>query len=286
MSRLISFEEIPRHMTWLTDNPFILKYHRPPTSSLITCITSSITKCNTETINILTHLIPTLLAMYTLCYHLLYNVTFSLFHHEFPWDHVPVMDRCVISSLLLGFISCFGLSTLFHAFSCHVDYGGHFLKADFFGILIAGSCAGVSMNYFILYHHQLIFATNSIINIFTTFIFLFLTSVEPFSNTKAKKIKTLLFTLYAVIAFFPSILYLLFLTNIMEHNYLTFIISIFFLYGGGFFYNLKIPESIWPGYFDLCGHSHNIMHVGAALSALFFYEFILQIAQSAYVHYE
>ena len=282
---LISFDEIPRHMTWLTDNPFILKYHRPPTSSLITCITSSITKCHTQTINILTHLIPTLLAMYTLCYHLLYNVTFSLFHHEFPWDHAPVMDRCVISSLLLGFISCFGLSTLFHAFSSHADYGGHFLKADFFGITIAVFCAGISINYFTLYHHQLIFVTNSIINIVTTFIFLVLINMKLLSNAKTKR-KTRLFTIYAVISFFPSLFYLLFLADIAQHKYLTFIISILFLYVAGSIYNLKIPESIWPGYFDLCGHSHNIMHVGAALSALFFYEFILQIAQSAYVHYE
>ena len=33
------------------------------------------------------------------------------------------------------------------------------------------------------------------------------------------------------------------------------------LVAGGFIYATKMPERFFPGWFDYCGHSHNLMHV-------------------------
>ena len=283
MSRLISFDEIPKHMIWMRENPFIFKHYRPPTRSFITCIISSVSQFHTETLNILTHLIPTLVALYILIYFWLFNVTISPLHHGYSWEQSPVMDKFIISLLLISFSICFGFSTIFHAFSCHMDYGAHLQFADFCGIFFTGFSSGTSYSFFILYTHHYLFLTNLIVNIVVTFLFLFLIR-KPFVNYKLKTWLTLIFIIYGIIIFSPISFYLVFFTQVELYIFIIFTAAMCIAFVGGVIYALKIPESRKPGLFDIWGQSHTIMHMCSILVALLMYEFILQIARCAYAH--
>ena len=253
-TRLVTLSEIPKYMNWMADNPFILKHYRPPTRSFITCIISSVSQFHTETLNIITHLVPTLVTLYTLIYFWVSNfhTTISLFHHEIRWEHVSVMDKFIIS-LLLCFSMCFGISALFHTFCCHIDYGGLLALADIYGIIFAVFCFGITSNYFALYTYNYLFWTNTIINVLIIFLFLILIQKGFVLSSQSKNRQTLIFAIFANLTFFPSLFYLIIFSQVEAHNsiYIMFITFQCFGFSGAALYTLKIPESRKPGHFDI-----------------------------------
>ena len=282
---LISLKLLPVHMTWMTDNPYLLQHHRPPTRSLLTCVLTSFSQFHTETLNILTHLVPTIFICHMLIYLFLFNKPLSLFQHPIPWETTPLSDRFVICLLISGPLICFGLSSLFHIFSSHEQYGGHFLQFDLFGIILVGFNLTLSTEYFLLYQHQNIFITLLIFNLLSTLLCIILLRTKLFSNPAEKIYKSALYITYGVIIMSPPIVCftLRLFTQIDLFTY--FLYSLFILVNlcGGFCYALKFPESWRPGRFDVWGQSHTTMHICSTLGTFFFYEAVLQTAQFAYL---
>ena len=284
-SSLISLSSLPQHMTWMTDNPFLLQHHRPPTRSLLTCVRTSLSHFHTETLNIATHLIPTILFFCVLIYLFLFSKPFSFFQHSIPWEPMPLSDRFMICTLVLGVLVCFGLSSLFHIFSSHEQYGGRFLQADLFGIIVFGFNMTITSDYFLFYKHQNIFIAILTCNLFATLVCALLLNTKLFSNPAEKIYKSGLYTAYGVVVTSPPLACFTFrlFTQIDLFTYFLYFVSVSFSLGGGLCYALKFPESWRPGSFDVWGQSHTTMHICTTLGALFFYEAVLQTAQFSYI---
>ena len=282
---LLSLKELPAHMTWITDNPFILRHHRPPTSSLLLCLTSCFSHMHSESLNIITHLIPSLLAIYALLQLLLLGVPLSLYSLRVDWQGTLTMDRLFIALALFGIIACFGLSTLFHAFSCHQLYGGHFLAADFIGIVAFGYCVTQATEYFLFYDYPSVFLAFFISNLFFTLICCLLINIEPFSNSEEKWYRAGLFVSYGTAIFSPPLIAftLRLFTQIDLFTYVMFCFCNIIAMVGGLLYAAKFPESWAPGRYDVWGQSHTTMHICTAVSALLIYQSIILTAEFAII---
>ena len=283
---LLPLKDIPVHMTWLTDNPYLLHSYRQPTTSFLACVTSNFSCLHTESLNIITHLIPTLLALYTLVHLLLYKQPLSFFSQDIVWENTPIMDRLVLCLVLAGIIICFGLSTLYHTFSCHKVYGGHFLTADMMGIVIHGYSMTQVIEYFILYSHPTLLITSALSNLFFTCICMFLVNIEPFSLPDKKVFRCGLFFVYATVIYGPLMfsLTLNLFTQVDLFTYFMFCIATCISMSGGFIYSIKFPESCSPGSCDIWGQSHTTMHLTSVLSVSLVYQAILLTAEFAYKH--
>ena len=280
---LVSFKDIPVHMTWLTDNPYLLHSYRQPTTSFLACVTSNFSCLHTESLNIITHLIPTLLALYTLVHLLLYKQPLSFFSQNIVWENTPTMDRLVLCLVSAGMIYTFGLSTLFHVFSCHKVYGGHFLTLDLMGIILLGYIMIQATGYFLLYSYPFLLILSVISNFFATWISLILINLEPFSRCDQKGYKGVLFLTYGFIILSPPLIAVMlgFGTRIdsLTVHLLWISISLAILIAP--LVSAKFPESYLPGLCDIWGHSHSIWHLTSAAVVFFFYHAILRIAEAA-----
>ncbi|KAI6646890.1 Adiponectin receptor protein-like [Oopsacas minuta] len=280
---LVSYKELPDHMTWLTDNPFLRNYYRKPTNSFLTCVSSNFSHLHTESLNILTHLIPTLLAVYAILHLLLYKQPLSILSHSIEWEYTSSMDRLVLCLVLVGILSCMGLSTLYHTFSCHEVYGGHFLSADLVGIVLFGYSITQATEYFIFYLHSNIFICSVISNLFFTVICIFLIKTDTFSRPENKWHRCGLFFFYGVFIFTPPLFCLTLRLGVQIDlfTYFMYCFANLIAIGGAVLYSFKFPESYAPGVYDIWGQSHTTMHVTSAISAFFLYQAILQTAEFA-----
>ena len=280
----ISLKDIPVHMAWITDNPYLLHSYRKPTTSFLTCVTSSFSCLHTESLNILTHLIPTLLALYALVHLLLYKQPISIFPQDIAWENTPIMDRLVLCLLLAGIIVCFGLSTLYHTFSSHRVYGGHFLTADMMGIVIHGYSVTQVIEYFVLYSNPTVLIISALSNFFFTCICMFLVNIEPFSLPEKKIFRCGLFFVYGTVIYGPLMFSLTFnfFIYVDLFTYLLFCIATCISMSGAFLYSIKFPESCAPGSCDIWGQSHTTMHVTSVLGTSLVYQAILLTVEFAY----
>ena len=283
-SHLLSLKDIPSDMTWLTDNPYLLHHHRKPTTSFLTCMTSNFSCLHTESLNIITHLIPTLLALYALVHLLLYKQPLSVFSQDILWENTPTMDRLIVCLVLAGFILCFGLSTLFHTFSCHRVYGSHFLTADLMGIVFHGYSMTQGIEYFMLYSYPTLLIASALSNFFFTCICMFLVNIEPFSVPDKKIFRAALFFVFASIIYGPLVFSLTFnlFIQVDLFTYFMFCLATCISMSGAFLYSIKFPESCAPGSCDIWGQSHTTMHMTCTLSAALIYQSILLTAEFAY----
>ena len=280
---LVSFRDIPVHMTWITDNPYLLHSHRKPTTSFLTCVTSSFSCLHTESLNILTHLIPTLLALYALVHLLLYKQPISIFPQDIAWENTPIMDRIVLSLVFAGITFTFGISTLFHIFSCHKVYGGDFLTLDLMGIILLGYIIIQATGYFILYSHPILLISSVILNFFVTCISLILINLEPFSRCDQKGYRCILFLTYGLIILSPPLISVTigFGTQLDSLTIHLLCISVSLVVLIAVIVTAKFPEIYLPGRFDIWGHSHTIWHLIAVAVVFLFYHAILRIAENA-----
>ena len=283
-SHLLSLKDIPGNMTWLTENPFLLHRYRKPTTSFLTCITSNFSCLHTESLNIITHLISTLLALYALVHLLLYKQPLSFFSQDILWENTPTMDRFVLCLMLAGVTLSFGLSTLYHTFSCHRVYGGHFLTADLMGIVTHCYSLTQGIAYFMLYSYPTLLITSTLSNILFTSICLFLVNIEPFSVPDKKVLRSVLLSVYVTVIYGPLLFSLTFnlFIQVDVFTYFMFCLATCSLATGAFLYSIKFPESCAPGSCDIWGQSHTTMHMTSTLAALLYYQSILLTAEFAY----
>lgn len=101
---LVDHSHLPH---WLVDNEYLLSSHRPPMPSVKQCF-ASIFRLHTETVNIWTHLVGTLVF-----------VVLAIYFLSRPSDEVHIEKKLIFGAFFLGAIICLLCSTLFHTLYCH-----------------------------------------------------------------------------------------------------------------------------------------------------------------------
>ena len=107
------FHHLPQ---WLQDNDYLKTGHRPPLESYKACF-YSLFRLHTETANIWTHLIGTLIFAWLAVYVLF------LGSHPLQWQ-----DKVVFGTFFLCAIVCLGLSSMYHTVCCHSPQVGRFFS--------------------------------------------------------------------------------------------------------------------------------------------------------------
>ena len=279
MNDLISYDQIP-HNTLLRDNPNIINYHRAPTVSSSACI-QSMAKLHSETANFWTHFVPSIFAFLFILSNMLYY-PLSFLKHDFDWDLVTFQDKIFLSFGLQGICVCFGASSIYHVFSCHINWNNMLNQFDLMGIIYMNTSLSISFSYFKLYNSNivLILAITSLVIIGTIAILI----VRVLNDPSAKGFRVLIYAISTFCITLPPLLSVCLNSHIqvdMLTKWLLFS-CVFVCAIGGIFYATKIPEILLPGYFDLIFSSHMLMHVCTAVGVFAVYEAVLKTAVSAH----
>lgn len=142
---LIHFSELP---SWYKDNPDIHYGYRPVSGSAKACFRSWFYLHN-ETLNIWTHLMPSLLFIpLAACLQTYIKITYP---------DTDAIDQLVFTFFFVSAIVCFTLSTLFHTLiNCSEKIYDRFQHLDFLGILIFNQGLALSGVFYILYEERIL----------------------------------------------------------------------------------------------------------------------------------
>lgn len=123
----MQFAQLP---TWMKDNDFLVRGHRPALNSYWSC-TKSIFRIHTETGNIWTHLLGKhnslcssscliflIVSLFTSSGCVLFITIWISFFAIAP-ESIQWQDKLVFSAFFIGAVLCLGFSCAFHTLSCH-----------------------------------------------------------------------------------------------------------------------------------------------------------------------
>ncbi|CCD22870.1 PAQR-type receptor NDAI_0A07160 [Naumovozyma dairenensis CBS 421] len=260
---LSKFDELPE---WQKDNDKILTGYVRETNSFIHCF-QSLFYLNNETINIYTHLIPSII-------YLIVSLTFIFINFiaipKFPTT--SVIDYIVINIFILGAFTCLLLSSCFHCLKQHsFKQCTLWSKLDYIGIIILISCSIIPILYFGYFDRLSYFKFFTIL----TFSFAIVCSIivlnEKFDLPSYRPLRAGLFMLFSFTGLIPMItgFYIFGYKGVMERISLNFVLleAIFYIIGT-LLYGFRIPETFKPGNFDMFGSSHQIFHIFVVLGSI------------------
>jgi len=253
------FDDLPE---CLQDNPYIRSGYRKINYSTASCLHSCTTLHN-ETLNIYTHLIPAiLLAVY------LISVQMKITQH-FP--EATILDRIVLGSNMLAAIVTFGLSASYHTLMSHSpDVSSLWLRIDYAGILtlILGSFfSGIYVGFYCLPTPRTIYWTMIVMLSLATATLVLHPKLQ---SQKYRSLKAYAFVATGLTGFAPlgHGLYLYGWHEMWVRSGMPYYLLEGIIYGAGaFFFITRIPESIWPGSFDIWWSSHQIFHLLVVVAA-------------------
>ena len=138
-------------LTYLQDNDFLKKGHRPPLPSFRECF-KSIFRIHTETGNIWTHLLGVVAF-----------IGLSLYFMTRPTVEIDRQEKAVFMAFFSGAIVCLGLSFTYHTVCCHENrfIGKLFAKFDYCGIAFLTVGSFVPWLYYSFYCNYLTKVTTS-----------------------------------------------------------------------------------------------------------------------------
>ena len=138
--RLLHFNELP---VWYQDNPFIRTAYRPISQSTLRCL-QSICHLHNETINILTHLVPSILFLCSL------PILHRRIAERFP--DATKADHLVFSLNVLAAATTMLLSATYHTLMNHsFTWSTLWLRIDYVGILtliLASFISGIYVGFY------------------------------------------------------------------------------------------------------------------------------------------
>ena len=257
--RTIHLDELPH---WQRDNQHILTGYRPASASFVKSF-QSLTYIHNETVNIYTHLLPSAatIPFAYLVYRAL-SIRYETANHA---------DIIVFSCFFAGAAFCMGMSALYHTISNHSPAVARIGNAcDYVGIvgLIAGSF--VPSVYYAFYCRrelQILYWTMiSLIGIGCAIV----SMMPQFRTPEWRPFRATMFTAMGLSAVFPVMHGLLVfgLSQLQLQIGLSWLVLQGALYIlGAVIYAVRVPERLWPGKFDILGHSHQIFHVLVVLAA-------------------
>ncbi|GAA5832124.1 hypothetical protein JCM11251_004248 [Rhodosporidiobolus azoricus] len=282
---LLSFDQL---QPWQRDNPLIRTGYRKLTFSYLKCL-RTVFKLHNETVNILTHLVGALVAVFTCAYLLLdLNPADSLSHgrkgwtapfagipYPFPSPAQPSVtwaDTIGFASFLISASVCLGFSASFHTFLAHSEkVAVYWNSLDYVGIVVL-----ISGTFVPLVHYGF-FCDTHLRNAYIALIYTFsaaatATVVSPHARTpEYRRIRTWTFICLGLSAVFPvgHAVWRYGLEGASVAISLPWLVLGGALYiVGALLYAERCPERFHPGRFDFFLSSHNIFHVLILLAAL------------------
>lgn len=263
--KVCHFQALPH---WLQDNDYLIWGHRPPLPSFSACF-QSIFRIHTETGNIWTHLIGTVLfvtlAIYTLV-----------------WSDLQTEERWVFAAFFAGAIICLGLSCTYHTVHCHSEFVGKlFSKLDYVGIsfLILGSLVPwLYYSFYCQYQPKLIYLTVAFV---LGTIAIIVSLWDQFSAPEYRSFRAGVFIAFGLSGAVPAVHYAVMegWVNAVSYASLGWLILMGSLYIlGALLYAGRIPERYFPGKCDIWFQSHQIFHVLVIAAAFVHYQGISEMA--------
>lgn len=281
---------------YLRDNEFLLSYYRADFS--YGQAFSSLFKWHNETVNIWTHLLGfvfflvlTLFGAYELGHlptfsRCVQGFSFNMSEHcllesmkkDVSTIMAPMLDRATRWPFFVfmgGSMFCLLASTVCHLFTCHSKPMAIFLmRVDYAGIATMIATSFFPPIYYVFQCEPvwqwIYLGTISIMGIMTVGV-LFAPALQ---KGKYRTFRAMLFMLMGVSGLIPAVHGLL--ANWNEPLRSKVVLQEIGMAGcyciGTMIYVIRVPERWKPGFFDLCGHSHNIFHLLVIGGAYFHYK--------------
>ncbi|CAD5233581.1 unnamed protein product [Bursaphelenchus xylophilus] len=247
--QLCSYEELPE---WLKDNEYLLHNHRPPLYCMTKCL-RSVGCFHTETMNIWSHLVGALMFITAMFVFLGAPITQSF------------ENQLIFMIFFVGIITCLLFSTVFHAVHCHSErIFRTVIKLDYCGVILSMCSSFIPWTYYAFYC-QRTYMWIYIVQIGVLSMGAFIVSfLDRFAAPKYRPLRALVFSGLGLSIIIPllHVIYQSGLDYAFQYAGLFWLLANLFFSGTGLiFYCLQLPERWKPGYFDIFGHSHQIMHI-------------------------
>ncbi|KAK7085094.1 Progestin and adipoQ receptor member 3 [Halocaridina rubra] len=267
----------PYHKTpaYLRTNPYIKNGYRVNLSTL-ECFRSVLWWTN-ETLNIWSHIIGFVVFLCLLIYDV--TVVYNKYHGTED-------DALVVSFVLICFMMCMILSSLYHTLNCTSEkacmkwlaFDIFGISTSFFAIFLSGIYYGFWCPEYDL--HRYIYC-GLVCIVFAGAVAFLLT--PKFLRDDWEWARVTLFTSWAASGIIPTVhwIYLYFgnTTGIVE----LFLPRIFTMYGicglAVTVYVMKIPERLLPGRFDFVGASHQLWHLIIVIALVYWHQTGINYAQ-------
>ncbi|KNE02210.2 hypothetical protein QG37_00699 [Candidozyma auris] len=269
--RLYFYHEID---SWQQDNHFIRYGYIKETRSFKECI-KSLTYWHNESINIYSHLVPSMMGLFFISHYLSKMPKFE--------NYLGIWEIFNFYQFGIAATFCLGSSASFHCFKCHspkVSKAGN--QCDYFGIIVLITC---SLNSIVLFtFYDLPSWRNAFIGLFCAFA-LMCTKVTfdvRFSTPAYRPFRSCMFIMFGlsgVLPVFTAVAKFGLEEAEKRANALWLVGEGFFYIFGASLYAARIPERFFHakgstaakkhlrGKFDFVGHSHQIFHFMVVIAA-------------------
>eukprot|EP00794_Sanderia_malayensis_P020424 gene20424-22437_t len=254
--------------------PFIMTGYRRPNLKVIECMHSAfIPTCN-EALNFWSHFIA--LGLFILKFYELFTTTYSIYDQS-KW---PLLSSGVG---ICGFCLASSTAHMFNSMSPAAQHSCFFM--DYAAIAIYSVCAGQGFFYYgrplnptlwIFRSEWTFIIASTLTSICTTL----LCCTTRFRWHKYKyTIRTMSFVAPFIVNASPYMYRMLFCSHdsldaISTVSFRAFQIHVFFYLSSAIVNMLRFPERVFPGKFDMFGHSHHFLHVFTAIGASYQFDAI------------
>lgn len=247
---LLCCSDIPVHQKV----PFILHGYRPEPES--TCgLLKTIFTVHNETGNIWTHLLG---------FFYIVLLMVEVVEEMLLADSLERGESLWVLSLILATAFCLLCSCIYHLCNCT----GRNVKECMYRMDLTGIAALISVSYFsgigLAFHCHprlrkcyLVYSAGIVIAL-----------MAPLMRSQLADLTTH-FIVCVTVGLIPAVHFVVISTADDVAVVVPYLVAMFGCYGAGaFFYIQKWPERVWPGKFDLFGHSHQLWHVFVLLAAV------------------
>ena len=277
---LLHWDDLP---DWQRDNHFIRASYRPASSSFRVSF-YSLTYLHNESVNIYTHLLPSVTVLILLILIPYFTTLTHLLHYFLPT--ATTADVQAFKFFFAGFIACLLTSAMYHTCSNHSpDFASFGNKLDYLGIvlLIAGS-AVPTIYYGFTPHPYLRIPYWTMMS--TIGLACVIVSVFPKFRTPAyRPFRAAMFVAMGLSTVVPvgHGLYIYGLAQLDRQIGLKWLVlqGALYILGAGI-YAARVPEKWWPGGFDVLGSSHQIFHVLVVLAGCCHFVGLIRAARYAH----
>ncbi|KAK0620449.1 hemolysin-III channel protein-like protein Izh2 [Immersiella caudata] len=252
LDQLVDIHNLP---VWMQKEAHILRGYRPEFKSFRRCY-HSLWYMHNETVNIWSHL-------------LIGSCFFSLL----VWTGLPEShggfnfadgDIRALQFYLLGTAVCLYFSASYHCLSCHSEHvAKNCLKLDLLGIVTGTTATSVSATYFGLSRHDPQLTSTYITLILLCAVATFWAVIDPTMHTQsAAPLRAAIFVGLGACGYLPILHAAVSDRLSLEHYSLPHlaVTTLAFCLGTAL-YVVRVPESWWPGTFDIWGASHQVFHI-------------------------
>lgn len=272
-TRLHYFHELDE---WQQDNHYIRSSYVRETRSFRKCF-ESLTYVHNETVNIYTHLIPSIVGSLFV----IYFVNWKLNVYD---NYLGFWEKANFLQFGGAAAFCMFLSALFHSVKSHsvkvCKFGN---QCDYFGIIVMITCSLISIMLFAF--HDVPYWRNGFIGLFLILgaICTKVTFDKKFSTPTYRPFRSMMFILFGLSGALPVIaaVKLFGYEDAFERSNAKWLIleGVFYI-AGAVLYAMRLPERLThkeealdifgkpiAGKFDVLGHSHQIFHVMVVIAA-------------------